>query len=129
VFRGAVSGIQQRFEPQAAGTLTIWNFRLERQTDDGQPLPRIPVEISGLHFEGSIAEGDYAEVTGRWEDGETLHTEAVHNLSTGAWVRATTPRPERHVVRRTAKAVFVVVFFLIWVIVILAIVGVFLSHR
>jgi hypothetical protein len=86
--KGRVSGLQQRFE---AGGEAIWNFRVERQDDAGQPLPRVAVEMHGVGFEGALNEGDWVQVAGTWDDG-TLHVTDVQNLSTQATVRAKRPR-------------------------------------
>lgn len=105
VIRGQVSGFQQRFEPTGRGTLSVWDFRLERVDDAGNPLPRIPVQMKGTSFDGAINNGDWIEVTGSWREGKTLPVRQLKNLDTGAVVRAKS--------RSTAAKIFGVVLALL----------------
>lgn len=82
--KGQVSGLQQRFERSGE---VVWNFRVERQDASGNPLPRVAVEMRGLGFEGALNNGDWVEVTGKFNHG-TLMAAEVSNLSTRATVRA-----------------------------------------
>ncbi|MEJ8631909.1 hypothetical protein [Streptomyces sp. MS2.AVA.5] len=67
-------------------------FRLERYDDSGKRVMLVPVEMRGIGFEGSIHDGDWARVSGRIRAG-TLHAKRLHNVTTGADVRATrTPK-------------------------------------
>jgi len=113
--KGRVSGLQQRF---VEGGAVIWNFRVERQDDAGNPLPRVAVQLSGVGFDGAFNEGDWVKVDGRWEDG-TLHTDAVKNLSTQATVRAKQPR----VAKAVAVAVVALIAVGIVVILLIAVLG------
>jgi hypothetical protein len=88
VVRGQVSAFQQRFESAGQRSILVWDFRLERKTEAGEPLPRVPIEMRGVTFDGSLAEGDFAEAHGAWHDGETLKVTRITNLTTGAIVRA-----------------------------------------
>ncbi|MGP4051217.1 hypothetical protein [Streptomyces sp. 2A115] len=67
-------------------------FRLERYDNSGKRVMLVPVEMRGIGFEGSIHDGDWARVSGRIRAG-TLHAKRLHNVTTGADVRATrTPK-------------------------------------
>ncbi|ARE78173.1 hypothetical protein ACFVZ8_06735 [Streptomyces sp. NPDC059558] len=72
--------------------LSVLIFRLERYDDAGKRVMLVPVEMRGIGFEGSIHDGDWARVSGRMRAG-TLLADRLHNVTTGADVRATrTPR-------------------------------------
>ncbi len=87
--KGRVSGMQQRGEAALRTSWAVWDFRLERIDANGKPLPRVPVEMRGRRFEGSIANGDLVEIDGaRWTPGQVLHTRQVRNATTGVTVRA-----------------------------------------
>ncbi len=86
VIRGQVSGLQQRLEHWAVRPVTVWDFRVERHDDAGNPLPRIHVEMRGRSFEGSIANGDWVEITANRKNGKVLHTRNVRNLTAGVIV-------------------------------------------
>jgi hypothetical protein len=89
--RGQVSGFQQRFEVSRGHNVSVWDFRLERFDTNDVALPRIPVEMRGLSFDGAILNGDTVEVSGHWRDGKTLRVEHVRNLATGAVISAAQP--------------------------------------
>ena len=55
VFRGIVSGLQQRVEFVRSVSHFVWDFRLERRDDKGEPLPRVAVQMRGRTLKGSIA--------------------------------------------------------------------------
>jgi hypothetical protein len=85
---GVVGSMQQRTEYMGRdNSRTIWTFRLERYDSAGNRLRPVPIEMRGLAFEGSLADGDQVRVTGRWRDG-TVRAESLENLTTGALVRA-----------------------------------------
>jgi hypothetical protein len=86
--KGRVSGMQQRAEVALRTSWAVWDFRLERTTSDGKPLPRVPVEMRGRRFEGSITNGDVVEIAANWTQGQILHTREVHNATTGVTVKA-----------------------------------------
>lgn len=86
-YKGQVSGFQSRFEARR-GPVIVWDFRLERRDPSGNPLPRVPVEMRGRAFVGSINNGDWVEVSGQWRRGVILRPARVMNLSTGVVVRA-----------------------------------------
>jgi hypothetical protein len=86
---GQVRGIQVRSEPYGQGEQqTVWSFRVERYDPaTGDRLLLVPVEIRGLSFEGSIAEGDWVCVHGRRKAG-TVRATRVEDLTTSAVVEA-----------------------------------------
>ena len=86
--RGYVSGMRPRTELSGRQWITVWDFRLERVTDDGTRLPRVPVAMRGTTFDGAINDDDLVEVDGQWHEGETLRVREAHNLTTSALVRA-----------------------------------------
>ena len=87
-YEGQVSGSAQRWETDHGEQVLVWDFRLERADEKGAPLPRIPVEMRGQGFDGSLSDGDWVQVDGKWQQGETLHVDAARNLTTGAEVRS-----------------------------------------
>ncbi len=86
--KGRVSGMQQRAEVALRTSWAVWDFRLERTAADGKPLPRVPVEMRGRRFEGSITNGDVIEIDADWTQGKILHTRQVRNGTTGVTVKA-----------------------------------------
>jgi hypothetical protein len=83
---GQVRGLQSRSEyygEHSGANLLV--FRIERYDEAGNRLRPVPVQLRAIGFDGALGEGDEVEVTGRWKDG-TLHTDRVHNLTTGASV-------------------------------------------
>jgi len=84
---GRVTGMRQGFEPTGRGSEIVWNFRLERADVEGNALPPIPVVMRGRSIDGAINEGDWVEVDGNWQSGETLRIARAHNLTTGAAIR------------------------------------------
>ncbi len=71
----------------------VWSFRLERQDEAGNRVPPVPVEMRARSFEGFISGGDLVEVDHRWSPGRTLPPRRVHNVTTGAVVKAPWSRP------------------------------------
>lgn len=89
---GRVSAFQERLERphthEAFRPVIIWSFRLERQDEQGQPLPRVAVEMRGTTYSGTIAPGDWVRVDQDWEPGSTLRTHRLTNLTTNSTVIA-----------------------------------------
>jgi hypothetical protein len=107
LFRGRVAGLQQRLKarrffyivPQGAPppSMLIWNFRLERTTPAGEPLPYVDVELrssgtifsTSRGFKGCLLDGDCVEVDSRdYERGSILKVTQVYNLATNTVIRA-----------------------------------------
>jgi hypothetical protein len=86
-YEGQVSGSAQRWEVERGAQVLVWSFRLERESNDGEPLPRLPVEMRASGYDGNLIDGDWVRVDGHWSDGETLHVREVKNLTTGATIR------------------------------------------
>jgi hypothetical protein len=112
--RGQVSSFAQRYEATPQGTITVWDFRLDRHDDTGKPLPRVPLEMRGTTFDGAIAVGDWIEVDAPWRDGRTLKVKRVTNLSSNAIVEAldadqadSSAAKESHPVRSFFKFIFI----------------------
>jgi hypothetical protein len=85
---GLARGVQTRSEQLGESHHeTVWTFRVERYDEAGNRELLVPVEMRGLRFEGSIADGDWVRVRGRRRDG-TLRASELENLTTGATVRA-----------------------------------------
>jgi hypothetical protein len=66
---------------------TIWTFRIERYDDAGNRVALVPVEMRGLHFEGSLANGDRVRAWGRFRGGTFRATE-IENWTTGTRFRS-----------------------------------------
>jgi hypothetical protein len=95
MIRGQVSSYQERFERTLHTLTTVWSFRLERQDEAKKPLPRVPVEMRGLEFDGTIRQGDWIEIDAEWNEGTTLRPYKVRNLTSNAVITAKgyTPPP------------------------------------
>lgn len=90
-YRGTVSGFIPRTESPVIRkrTTLVWNFRLERRSPDGQPLPRIAVEMRGKFYQGgSINNGDVVELTGAQDSRGLVVVSDVNNLTAGTRIRA-----------------------------------------
>jgi hypothetical protein len=84
---GEARGFQSRTEQIAFVTQTIWSFRVERYSSSGA-LPAFPVEMRGVSFYGSIAEGDRVEVHASASDGRSARARWVRNITSGSLVEA-----------------------------------------
>lgn len=69
------------------GSRSVWTFRVEGTDQNGTRLGPVQVELRGISIEGSLTDGDSVRVTGRWRNG-AIRADQVHNLTTGALVRA-----------------------------------------
>ncbi|MFF9283815.1 hypothetical protein [Streptomyces griseosporeus] len=88
VVEGVVRGAQVRTEYRGEhASEVIWTFRVEQYDTAGNLLSLVPVEMRGLTFEGSLADGDWVRARGRTKAG-TLRVTRLENLTTGAAVRA-----------------------------------------
>lgn len=86
---GRVDGLQQRLESRGRlGSVTVWDFRVARIDERGQALHQVPVEIRGTRFKGSVAAGDFVEISHPWKPGQLLQVRKVKNLSTGVTFQA-----------------------------------------
>jgi hypothetical protein len=90
MYSGRVSGFAPRSESgvfRKRMTL-VWDFRLERQSPDGKPLPRIAVQMRGKYFRGgSISNGDVVELSGGQDRHGLVAVTSVKNLTAGTTVR------------------------------------------
>jgi hypothetical protein len=115
---GQVRGLQVRSEPYRQGVQrTIWSFRVERYDEAGNRVLLVPVEMRGLFFQGSIAEGEWVCVHGKRQGG-TLRATRLENLSTGAVVEATGV-PKRI---RIASSVFGILFAIVFLAIVIFII-------
>jgi hypothetical protein len=87
MIKGTVSGFQQRWEQRS--TTIVWNFRIERRAADGQPLPRVSVEIRGHSIEGSIVNGDVVEFNASYQPDKTFKVSRIRNLTSNSVVQVT----------------------------------------
>jgi hypothetical protein len=111
---GVVSTFQERYERKATSNdpITVWSFRLERQDDQRQPLPRVGVEMRGTNFDGTIAQGDWVRIDEPWQPGTTLQARQLTNLSSNATVRAKGAGGPGGNLARTVGILLAVLFFL-----------------
>jgi hypothetical protein len=86
--RGCISSFRSRNELMGSRYGSVWNFRVESWDATGAPQPPIAVEMRGLSFSGSVGDGDWVEIPGRWSPGENLHVKSLRNLSMNAPVEA-----------------------------------------
>jgi hypothetical protein len=116
---GQVRGLQVRSEPYGQGVQrTIWSFRVERYDDKtGDRVLLVPVEMRGLFFRGSIAEGEWVCVHGKRQGG-TLRATRLENRSTGAVIEATGV-PKR---MKAALTVWVVLFAIVLIAIVIFII-------
>lgn len=85
---GEARAVQQRTEwVNEHGSRSIWTFRLDATDQNGARLGLVQVEMRGITFEGTIADGDSVRVSGRWHKG-SIRAEDVQNLTMGTLVRA-----------------------------------------
>lgn len=84
---GQVSSVQQRMEWMNEGSRSIWTFRVAGTDQNGTSIGPVQVELRGISIEGNVSEGDSVRVGGRWRRG-SIRADQVHNLTTGAEVRA-----------------------------------------
>jgi hypothetical protein len=105
-FVGVARAIRLRTEPSATkGPMwQVLSFRLDRFSEDGRPLPSIPVEVRRLHLHGSVSEGETVEVRGNWHPGELLEVKRIRNISAGGTVYGT---GKAHPVLRVLGAILV----------------------
>lgn len=75
---GEARGVTQRVEHAEQ----VWTLRVERHDRHGNRLQPVAVEMRGERFDGSVSDGDWIEVTGRWREG-TLVADRVANVTTG----------------------------------------------
>jgi hypothetical protein len=91
-FKGEVRNFAQRSEVRRQGTrdipLTVWNFTLERYDNTGAQLSRIPIQMRGEAFRGSILDGHEVGIYEDWTTG-LLTTNCVHNFTTSVDVMTT----------------------------------------
>jgi mono/diheme cytochrome c family protein len=63
-------------------------FRVERIEEGGSQPASIPVEMRGARIDGSVTDGDWVEVPGRWHPGQTLRPTTFLNLMTLETIKA-----------------------------------------
>jgi hypothetical protein len=91
--RGAIVGQarqierRQNVDPWTRDNIDRWSLRVERTDEAGNPLRPVTVVVEGARMVGSIHEGDWVEVKGRWHPGRPLRATAIRNLSTDETVR------------------------------------------
>ncbi len=85
---GEVRGFNERAEAAGDKLLTVWTFRLERYDKAGNRLPPVAVQMSGMRFSGSINEGEWVEIPGKFREGRVMHVQEVRNLTTNTIVKA-----------------------------------------
>jgi hypothetical protein len=87
-FSGVVRDLRHRDRDDAGNPMTVVDFRIERHDASGNRLAPVPVQMRGQSYSGAVNNGDEIQVTNaNWRDG-TLRVTDLHNLSTGASVRA-----------------------------------------
>ena len=83
---GRVTGFRPSFEQSRYGSLTVWNFRIERTGDDGVALPAIPIQMRARSFDGAINDGDIVMVPRGARPGSTYHAASIRDITTGTEV-------------------------------------------
>lgn len=90
-FEGKVSGFVPRTESgvfRKRQTL-VWDFRLERYSHDGRPLPRIAVQMRAKFYRGgAVNNGDVVQVSGWQGHNGLVVVDSVKNLSSGTVIKA-----------------------------------------
>jgi hypothetical protein len=106
-----VAGFQQRNELRGRRYLIVWNFRIEREGHDREPLAPVAVEMRGFEFEGALADGEEVEITGKAKRGRIVHVQRVENLTSNSVVRVKEgpPRGALRALRGGAKFIFAVI--------------------
>ena len=67
---------------------SVWDFRIDHWDSTGAPQQPVSVEMRGVTFHGSIGDGDWVEIPGRWKPGELLRARSVRNVSQNVIVSA-----------------------------------------
>jgi pSer/pThr/pTyr-binding forkhead associated (FHA) protein len=127
---GTAASVNRRVDQvgrrQGAHQEQVITFRLEQFTEHGDRGRVLSVELRGEALRGDVANGDRVEASGRLRGG-VLKARAVHNLTTGATVS------QVGVLRRRllggGRAVFMVVFIVLWLCVAAFIVYELTSHH
>ncbi|MFD3558194.1 hypothetical protein ACFWVU_00775 [Streptomyces sp. NPDC058686] len=86
---GTVHDLQTRTQHggKDSASVFVMNFRVEEYVDALDRVRLVPIEMKGIIFEGSVANGDRIRASGRMRSG-TLRVKKLHNLTTGADVSA-----------------------------------------
>jgi hypothetical protein len=87
--RGQVSLFRERNELMGNAYGAVWDFLVDTWEAGGAPGTKVPVEMRGRSFTGSIGDGDWVEIAGDWRSGETLRPARVRNLTMNSDVIAT----------------------------------------
>jgi hypothetical protein len=89
-YEGKVNGLMTKSETTPNGrSRMIWTFRILRFDEKlGSPLPKIPVEMKGLSFEGFINDEDTVRVKGKWKEGKVLEITKLFNVTNNIDVEA-----------------------------------------
>jgi hypothetical protein len=82
--RGRVSLFRARNELHGTQYGTVWNFRVDSWDREGKPQPAVAVEMRALQFTGSVAEGDWIEISGPWKAGAIMRVSRLQNLTMNA---------------------------------------------
>jgi hypothetical protein len=90
-FEGKVSGFVPRIESgvfRKRQTL-VWDFRLERYSSDGKPLPRVAVQMRAKFYRGgAVNNGDVVQVAGRQGHNGLVVVDSLKNLTSGTVIKA-----------------------------------------
>jgi hypothetical protein len=124
-YEGRVSGFVPRTESPVIRkrTTLVWDFRLERQSSNGKPLPRVAVEMRAKYFSGgSINNGDVVVLAGRQDRNGLVTVRRVKNLTAGTTVVAHKYNATL-VIGGTLKALVALVFLSIAAAVVVAVVS------
>jgi hypothetical protein len=89
--RGLVSSFRQRNELMDGQYGMVWDFRVDSWDRQGRAQPPVAVEMRGLHFTGSVGDGDWIEIESQWKPGEVLPVSSLLNISQNSIVTVSIP--------------------------------------
>jgi hypothetical protein len=100
--RGQVASFRQRSELMGSRYGSVWDFRVDGWDAAGVPQQPVAVEMRGVKIKGSVGDGDWVEIEGRWKPGAVFVVRSLKNISQNARV-GVDAYGERHPVRTLMK--------------------------
>jgi hypothetical protein len=84
--RGQVASFRQRNELMGTAYGSVWDFRVDSRDELGRARPPVAIEMRGIKFIGSVADGDWVEIAAEeiaidWSPGDILHLARLRNLT------------------------------------------------
>lgn len=84
--RGLVASFRPRSELIGSRYGAVWDFRVDSWNADGVWQLPVAVEMRGFEIKGSVGDGDWVEIEGKWEPGEVFMVRSLKNITQNAQV-------------------------------------------